>query len=71
MNGDVSTWYTGMVQIVKSTHCVAYLIGVQIPPMLVHHVQLCGSERLGCSATCQEVSRCHTTGESEESIACS
>ena len=33
-------------------------------------VQVCGSKRLDCCVGCQEVSRCHTRGESEESVAC-
>ena len=40
-----------------------------LPQMLVH-LQVYGLEQLSCHAGHQEVSRCCTRGESEESIVC-
>ena len=57
-----------MAQAVKAHTVQNTLSQVEVPPVFVH-VQVCESKKkLSCNAGNLEVSRCHTRGESEESI---
>ena len=54
----------------KYTQCASTLDpGYKYHQWLCTSVQVCGWKMFGCHASCQQVSRCRTGGETEESIA--
>ena len=62
MNGwDASTWYTGMAHLVARLHTLCRILGPAKCTMWIKKAQLLCFH--------QELSRCRTRGESEESIA--
>ena len=59
----------GVAEWLRVLTCAHSIIGLS-PTSACICLKVCGSKRISCHASCQEVSRCWTRFESEKSIAC-